>query len=45
MTTPASPPREGILSLQNINKNFGAVAALTDINLTVAAGEVVAIVG
>jgi D-xylose transport system ATP-binding protein len=45
VTTPASPPREGILSLQNINKNFGAVAALTDINLTVAAGEVVAIVG
>ena len=34
-----------LLSLRNVNKNFGAVAALTDINLDVAAGEVVAIVG
>ncbi|MES2093517.1 MAG: ATP-binding cassette domain-containing protein [Actinomycetota bacterium] len=34
-----------ILSLRNVSKNFGAVAALTDISLEVAAGEVVAIVG
>ena len=34
-----------LLSLRNVNKSFGAVAALTDINLDVAAGEVVAIVG
>jgi D-xylose transport system ATP-binding protein len=34
-----------ILSLRNVSKNFGAVAALTDITLEVAAGEVVAIVG
>ncbi|GGO95697.1 ATP-binding cassette domain-containing protein [Wenjunlia tyrosinilytica] len=35
----------GVLSLRGIQKNFGAVAALTDIDLDVAAGEVVAIVG
>ncbi|WP_210583242.1 ATP-binding cassette domain-containing protein [Streptomyces sp. GESEQ-35] len=34
-----------VLSLSGICKNFGAVAALTDIELDVAAGEVVAIVG
>ncbi|RFA20822.1 ATP-binding cassette domain-containing protein [Subtercola boreus] len=34
-----------ILSLRGISKSFGAVAALTDISLDVAAGEVVAIVG
>ncbi len=34
-----------VLSLRGINKSFGAVAALTDISLEVAAGEVVAIVG
>ena len=34
-----------ILSLRNVSKNFGAVAALADISLEVAAGEVVAIVG
>ena len=41
------PPGTGstVLSLKGINKSFGAVAALTDISLEVAAGEVVAIVG
>jgi len=34
-----------ILSLNSISKSFGAVAALTDIDLEVSAGEVVAIVG
>ncbi|TDC90313.1 sugar ABC transporter ATP-binding protein [Nonomuraea deserti] len=34
-----------VLSLRGISKTFGAVAALTDIELDVAAGEVVAIVG
>ncbi|MCT2591542.1 ATP-binding cassette domain-containing protein [Streptomyces sp. N2-109] len=34
-----------VLSLRGICKRFGAVAALTDIELDVAAGEVVAIVG
>lgn len=37
--------RELILSLRNICKNFGAVAALTDIDLDVHAGEVIALVG
>ena len=43
------PPSSGvgtnILSLRGISKSFGAVAALTDVNLDIAAGEVVAIVG
>ncbi len=37
--------RELVLSLHAISKNFGAVSALTDINLDVHAGEVVALVG
>lgn len=36
---------EPILSLRGISKNFGAVSALTDIDLEVHAGEVVALVG
>ena len=36
---------ETILRLNNISKNFGAVSALTDIDLEVKAGEVVALVG
>ncbi|MEV5986966.1 ATP-binding cassette domain-containing protein [Streptomyces sp. NPDC052051] len=34
-----------VLSLRGICKHFGAVAALTDVDLDVAAGEVVAVVG
>ena len=34
-----------VLSLRGISKTFGAVSALTDIDLDVAAGEVVAVVG
>jgi D-xylose transport system ATP-binding protein len=34
-----------ILSLRGISKSFGAVAALTDVDLDVSAGQVVAIVG
>lgn len=34
-----------ILSLRNVSKNFGAVAALTNIDLDVYPGEVVALVG
>jgi D-xylose transport system ATP-binding protein len=53
MTTATSVPdtavpdtrAETVLSLRGISKNFGAVAALTGIDLDVAAGEVVAIVG
>ena len=38
-------PGEVILSLRGISKQFGAVSALTDIDLDVRAGEVVALVG
>src|SRR3954451_21299154 len=37
--------RERVLSLRGISKHFGAVSALTDIDLDVHAGEVVALVG
>jgi D-xylose transport system ATP-binding protein len=37
--------REVVLSLRGISKNFGAVSALTEIDLDVHAGEVVALVG
>lgn len=47
MTNAADHPVSGdpILSLRGIAKNFGAVSALTDIDLEVRAGEVVALVG
>ena len=38
-------PNQPILRLSGISKAFGAVAALTDINLEVYPGEVVALVG
>ncbi len=41
---PASS-HELVLSLRGISKRFGAVSALTDIDLDVHAGEVVALVG
>ncbi len=43
----AAPVRPGdvVLSLRGICKHFGAVSALTDIDLEVKAGEVVALVG
>ena len=42
---PAAPSGEPVLSLRGISKNFGAVSALTNIDLDVQAGEVVALVG
>jgi D-xylose transport system ATP-binding protein len=45
MTTARTETRPALLSLRGVNKSFGAVNALTDIDLDVAAGEVVAIVG
>ena len=48
-TTATPPPPTGtqtsILALRGITKTFGAVAALTNVDLDVAAGQVVAIVG
>jgi D-xylose transport system ATP-binding protein len=45
-TTTTTPVRGGtVLSLTGVNKRFGAVQALTDVHLDVAAGEVVALVG
>lgn len=44
-TTVPRDDTDTVLSLRGICKHFGAVAALTDIDLDVAAGEVVAIVG
>jgi D-xylose transport system ATP-binding protein len=40
-----TPTREPVLSLRGVSKRFGAVSALTDIDLDVHAGEVVALVG
>ncbi len=51
MTDTAMPPTgvppagEVVLSLRRVSKQFGAVSALTDIDLEVRAGEVVALVG
>ena len=45
MADTPSPKGELLLSLRGISKNFGAVSALTDIELDVHAGEVVALVG
>ena len=46
MTTPHSEPQsDPVLTLRGISKNFGAVSALTNIDLDVHAGEVVALVG
>ncbi|MDQ6739218.1 MAG: ATP-binding cassette domain-containing protein [Actinomycetota bacterium] len=49
MSSTPNSPGDGtgtpLLALSGINKSFGAVAALMDIDLEVSAGEVVAIVG
>lgn len=45
IATDTLPPRQPVLSLRGVSKNFGAVSALTDIELDVHAGEVVALVG
>ncbi len=41
----SASPRAPALSLNKVSKSFGAVAALTDVDLEVHAGEVVALVG
>ena len=45
MADTPSPKGELLLSLRGISKNFGAVSALTEIDVDVHAGEVVALVG
>ena len=40
-----APAGESVLSLAGVSKRFGAVLALADVHLDVAAGEVVALVG
>ena len=45
MADTPSPNGELLLSLRGISKNFGAVSALSEIDLDVHAGEVVALVG
>ncbi|KAB2683403.1 MULTISPECIES: ATP-binding cassette domain-containing protein [Brucella/Ochrobactrum group] len=42
---PTASSRQPVLRLSGISKNFGAVSALTDIDLEVYPGEVVALVG
>ena len=48
-STPTGPPPQTpgqvVLRLRGISKSFGSVKALTDVDLDVAAGEVVALVG
>ncbi|MEA3116042.1 MAG: D-xylose transport system ATP-binding protein, partial [Caballeronia sp.] len=44
-STTRSRRGELVLSLRGVSKHFGAVSALTDIELDVHAGEVVALVG
>lgn len=44
-TSPLPPKGEKLLSLHGISKKFGAVSALSDIDLDIHAGEVVALVG
>lgn len=41
----ATPPGEIVLRMRGISKSFGSVEALTDVDLDLAAGEVVALVG
>ncbi|CDX17708.1 ABC-type sugar transport system, ATPase component [Mesorhizobium sp. ORS 3324] len=43
--TPTTTSRPPVLSLRGISKNFGAVSALTDVDLDINAGEIVALVG
>jgi len=48
MTEPATPPTktaEPLLSLRGVNKSFGAVQVLHDVDLDVFAGQVTALVG
>jgi D-xylose transport system ATP-binding protein len=41
----SAPDPTAVLSLRGISKNFGAVSALTDVDLDIRGGEIVALVG
>ncbi|CEA08757.1 Glutamine transport ATP-binding protein GlnQ [Arthrobacter saudimassiliensis] len=43
--TPTSAPNAPLVSLKNVNKHFGDLHVLRDINLEVARGEVVVVIG
>ncbi|MFD5318179.1 ATP-binding cassette domain-containing protein [Streptomyces sp. NPDC127098] len=45
MTATTAPPPSPILALRGVSKRFGAVQALTDVELEIRAGEVTALVG
>ena len=45
MSATSTAPGAPVLTLRGVSKSFGAVAALTEVDLDVAAGEVLAIVG
>src|ERR1044071_9199921 len=45
VTKDATPTAEDLVVLSNVNKHFGALHVLQDIDLTVSRGEVVVIIG
>ena len=45
MTSPTRPDSDALVVLSGVNKHFGALHALNDINLSVRRGEVVVVIG
>ncbi|HZG02621.1 MAG TPA: amino acid ABC transporter ATP-binding protein [Streptomyces sp.] len=45
VTKDAAPAAEDLVVLNNVNKHFGALHVLQDVNLTIARGEVVVVIG
>jgi simple sugar transport system ATP-binding protein len=45
MTTPAADGQRDVLRVEHVSKRFGAVTALSDVNLRLARGEVLALLG
>ncbi|GAB2615456.1 amino acid ABC transporter ATP-binding protein [Streptomyces capparidis] len=45
VTKDAAPTADALVVLENVNKHFGALHVLQDINLTIARGEVVVVIG
>ncbi|MCB5163748.1 ATP-binding cassette domain-containing protein, partial [Streptomyces bambusae] len=44
-TADAAPAAEGLVVLSDVNKHFGALHVLQDVNLSIARGEVVVVIG